>query len=88
MQPWLLLSPPPPTPSQQQRQQPHQAAAAAAAAAAADEQQRLLATAAARGHLERTTTPNCETKALFPIKNWSNLQKVTDFWLFTEKSMD
>jgi hypothetical protein len=74
MQPWLLLSPPPPTPSQQQRQQPHQAAAAAA-----DEQQRLSATAAARGHLERTTTPNCKTKALFPIKNWSNLQKVTDF---------
>jgi hypothetical protein len=78
MQPWLLLSPPPPTPQQQQRQQPHQAAAAAAAADAADEQQRLSATARG-GHLERTTTPNCKTKAPFSIKNWSNLQKVTDF---------
>jgi len=60
-------------------------AKAAAAAAAA-----LSAAVATnpRGLLQRENTPNCETKVLFSIKNWSNLQKVTDFWIFSEKSLD
>jgi len=53
-------------------------------------QQQLSAAAATnpRGLLERKNTPNCKTKVLFSIKSWSNLQKVTDFWIFSEKSLD
>jgi len=42
----------------------------------------------ARGVVEPTTTPKCETDVLFSIKNWSNPGKVIDFGLFSEKSMD
>jgi len=86
MPPLPLLSPPPLPPPQQQQQQPHQqhqsssrSSSSSLHAAAADEQQRLSATARPRGLLERTNTPNCKTKVLFSIKDWSNLQKVTDF---------
>jgi hypothetical protein len=79
----LLSLPPPPPPLQQQ--QPHQQQQSSSRrssslhAAAADEQSAATARGGQRGLLERTNTPNYKTKVLFSIKNWSNLQKVTDF---------
>ena len=52
------------------------------------QQQRLSRRPNPRGLFERKNTPNCKTKVLFSIKSWSNLQKVTDFWIFSEKSLD
>jgi hypothetical protein len=59
---------------------PAKAAAAAAAAVGRSGDQ-------PRGLLQVENTPNCKTKVPFSIKS-SNLQKVTDFWIFTEKSLD
>jgi len=40
---------------------------------------RFSAATKAETELEPTTTPNCETDLLFPIKDWSNPGKMTDF---------